>query len=131
MKEGGYVMKKEVYVYPNPPAPHRPAVFNPAICNGCNECLACQMDVLYPNPEDGKPPVIMFDEVGTVELAEICLPGAIESTVLMQKTVRERLVSSFAFKNPEETGTDSGQKRRGKEMKAVVIGATGRQERRD
>ena len=54
---------QEVYAFPNSPAPHRPVIFNEDVCNGCNRCVeCCQMDVLIPNPEKGRPPIILFPE---------------------------------------------------------------------
>ena len=52
-----------IYVQPNPPAPTRPVVFDPAICDGCNNCVeTCQTDVFIPNPVEGKPPIIMYPD---------------------------------------------------------------------
>lgn len=32
-------------------------------CNGCNRCVeVCPMDVLAPNPEKGRPPVVAYPE---------------------------------------------------------------------
>lgn len=53
----------EVFALPNPSAPDQPVVFNEAICNGCNKCVeVCQMDVFIPNPEKGKPPIILYPD---------------------------------------------------------------------
>ncbi len=39
----------------------RPLRFDPALCVGCNRCVdACQIDVLLPNPEKGRPPLVMW-----------------------------------------------------------------------
>lgn len=39
----------------------RPILFHEELCIGCNRCLeACQVDVLVPNPEKGKPPVAAY-----------------------------------------------------------------------
>ena len=36
---------------------------NPEVCKGCNVCVeVCPNDVYAPNPEKGKPPIIMFPE---------------------------------------------------------------------
>jgi NAD-dependent dihydropyrimidine dehydrogenase PreA subunit len=82
---------EKVYVYPNAPAPYRPVIFDPLICNGCNECLACQMDVLYPNEEEGRPPIIMFpDECWYCgSCVDLCpRPGAARMNhPLMQRTI--------------------------------------------
>lgn len=41
----------------------RPVVFNEEVCNGCNTCVdICPMDILAPNPEKGKPPIVMYPE---------------------------------------------------------------------
>jgi NAD-dependent dihydropyrimidine dehydrogenase PreA subunit len=54
---------KKVYAIPNANSPLRPVIFDAEICNGCNSCLeACQVDVFIPNPEKGKPPIIMFPD---------------------------------------------------------------------
>jgi len=38
-----------------------PVSIDPALCNGCNRCVeVCQVDVFAPNPEPGKPPLILF-----------------------------------------------------------------------
>lgn len=38
-----------------------PLEFNPEICNGCNLCIeVCQVDILSPNPEKGKPPIVLY-----------------------------------------------------------------------
>lgn len=43
------------------PAPTRPLRFLAEKCTGCNRCVeVCQLDVLYPNPERGKPPVVAY-----------------------------------------------------------------------
>lgn len=40
-----------------------PVEINPEICNGCNKCVeVCQCDVFAPNPEAGKPPLILFPQ---------------------------------------------------------------------
>jgi NAD-dependent dihydropyrimidine dehydrogenase PreA subunit len=34
-----------------------------AVCTGCNTCVdICVMDVLAPNPEKGKPPIVAYPE---------------------------------------------------------------------
>ncbi len=41
----------------------RPIVFNEEVCNGCNVCVdVCPMDILSPNPEKGKPPIVAFPD---------------------------------------------------------------------
>jgi NAD-dependent dihydropyrimidine dehydrogenase PreA subunit len=40
-----------------------PVVIDPEICNGCNRCVeVCQVDVFAPNPEQGKPPLVLFPQ---------------------------------------------------------------------
>jgi len=55
--------KKKVYAIPNRITPSTPVIFDPEICDGCNYCVdICQVDVFLPNPEKGKPPIIMFPD---------------------------------------------------------------------
>lgn len=43
------------------PCSARPIVYNETLCTGCNRCAnVCQVDILIPNPEQGKPPVVMY-----------------------------------------------------------------------
>ena len=74
-------MDKKVYMVPNPPTPNDVVEFDEKICNGCNRCVEiCRTDVLMPNPEKGKPPIILYaDECwhcGCCVL-ECARPGAI------------------------------------------------------
>lgn len=37
--------------------------FNEDVCDGCNICVdICMCDALAPNPEKGKPPIVMYPE---------------------------------------------------------------------
>ncbi|MFC1996930.1 ferredoxin family protein [Chloroflexota bacterium] len=48
---------------PNPPTPNRAIDFDPQICTGCNQCVEiCRSDVLMPNPERNKPPVVLYPD---------------------------------------------------------------------
>jgi NAD-dependent dihydropyrimidine dehydrogenase PreA subunit len=52
--------EKKLTVTPEP-ALFNSVTFEPEICNGCNLCIdVCQVDILYPNPEEGKPPVVLY-----------------------------------------------------------------------
>jgi NAD-dependent dihydropyrimidine dehydrogenase PreA subunit len=53
----------KVYALPNACTPSTPVTFDPEICNGCNQCVdICQVDVLIPNPQKGKPPIVLYPE---------------------------------------------------------------------
>ncbi len=55
--------QKKLMALPNISTPSSPVVFNPEICNGCNTCVdVCQIDVFMPNPEPGKPPIILHPD---------------------------------------------------------------------
>lgn len=54
-------MERKVYMVPNPPTPNTSIEFDEALCNGCNQCVEiCRTDVLMPNPEKGKPPIVLY-----------------------------------------------------------------------
>jgi len=73
--------QEKVYAVPNLPTPV-PVIFNEKLCTGCNECMeVCMIDVFIPNPEKGKPPIILHPDecfyAGCCVLA--CpIPGAIK-----------------------------------------------------
>ena len=64
MGDGRMLMAGEkVYAVPNLITPNRPLEFDENVCNGCNRCVEnCLMDVLIPNPEKGKPPIILYPD---------------------------------------------------------------------
>lgn len=50
----------EVFCFGEMPAAD-PIIFNENICIGCNKCVnICQIDVLIPNTEKGKPPIVAY-----------------------------------------------------------------------
>lgn len=56
-------MGGDVYMIPNPPTPNRAIDFDQEVCNGCNRCVAiCRSDLLMPNPEKGKPPIVLYPD---------------------------------------------------------------------
>lgn len=56
-------MAEEIRVYPNKVIPHDPVIFDENVCTGCNICVdVCVMDILMPNPEKGRPPVIVYPD---------------------------------------------------------------------
>lgn len=43
------------------PASARPIRFDADKCVGCNRCVnICQVDIFIPNPQKGKPPVVLY-----------------------------------------------------------------------
>jgi NAD-dependent dihydropyrimidine dehydrogenase PreA subunit len=81
----------EAYMLPNPPTPNRAVDFDPEICVGCNACAGiCRSDVLMPNPEKGKPPIVLYPDecwyCGTCVL-ECKRPGAIKLVHPMNQAV--------------------------------------------
>ncbi len=59
-----------------------PIAIDPELCNGCNQCLeVCQVDIFIPNPEKGKPPLLLYPEECWYDgsCVEACpVPGAIK-----------------------------------------------------
>lgn len=43
------------------PCSTRPIIYDENLCIGCNKCAdTCQVDILIPNEEKGKPPIVMY-----------------------------------------------------------------------
>ena len=82
--------RKNVVVVPESAAAN-PLTFDPDICNGCNQCIeVCQVDILLPNPEPGKPPIVLYP--GECWYGGCCVaicpkPGAIRLNVLPMNSV--------------------------------------------
>jgi NAD-dependent dihydropyrimidine dehydrogenase PreA subunit len=54
---------EKAYTTPNPTTPCKAIIFNSEICSGCNQCLeVCRTDVMIPNPEEGKPPIVLYPD---------------------------------------------------------------------
>ena len=87
------------YAFPNKPTPSMPIVIDEAKCAGCNKCVnICTMDLILPNPEKGKPPIIMYPEECYREgdcVTECPVKGAI--------TLRHPLMGRVHYKD-KETG---------------------------
>jgi NAD-dependent dihydropyrimidine dehydrogenase PreA subunit len=64
MEERGMEPEREdAVMVPNPVTPGSPILFDENVCTGCNNCLEmCVMDIFMPNPEDGKPPIVMYPD---------------------------------------------------------------------
>jgi len=73
--------QKKVVAMPNIVTPSSPVVFTDK-CNGCNTCVdVCQIDVFMPNPEKGKPPIILHPDecwYGGCCVNDCPRPGAIQ-----------------------------------------------------
>lgn len=60
MKDKVYM---KAYMVTNPLAPCRAVVIDPEVCIACNTCVeVCRTDVLVPNPEKGKPPIVLYPD---------------------------------------------------------------------
>jgi len=86
------ITKKKIYAYPNKATPSKPVIFDPKLCTGCNECVEiCTTDVLIPNPEKGKPPIILYPEecwYAGCCVGECPIPGAVKLNHPMMSKVR-------------------------------------------
>lgn len=84
--------EKKVYAIPNLPTPGRPVILNEAVCTGCNQCVdICQMDVFIPNPQTGKPPIVLYPDecwYGGCCVAHCPVSGAIKLNHPLMQRVR-------------------------------------------
>lgn len=56
-------MKEAIYTFPAFSGPSRVLKFDVEKCVGCNTCVdVCPIDVMIPNPEKGKEPIVVFAE---------------------------------------------------------------------
>lgn len=85
---------RKVYAVPEPAAAN-PITFDPVICDGCNKCVdVCQVDILMPNPERGKPPLVLYPGecwYGGCCVAVCPKPGAIKLNVPLMNKVHWEL----------------------------------------
>ena len=84
------MMRKKVYVIPDQGISD-PITFNADICDGCNRCVeVCQVDIFIPNPEKGKPPLVLYPGECWYggSCVEVCpKPGAIRLNSLSKNRV--------------------------------------------
>jgi NAD-dependent dihydropyrimidine dehydrogenase PreA subunit len=56
-------MTDKAYMVPNPVMPCRVIVIDEELCTACNMCVeVCRTDVLVPNLEEGKPPIVLYPD---------------------------------------------------------------------
>jgi NAD-dependent dihydropyrimidine dehydrogenase PreA subunit len=84
-------MTEQAWMIPNRMTPNRAVSFDKDICIGCNRCVdICRSDVLMPNPESGKNPIVLYPDecwyCGTCVL-ECPRPGAITMLHPMNQAV--------------------------------------------
>ena len=84
------MIMKKIHFRPES-AVSNPVDFNPDICDGCNRCVeVCQVDILIPNPEKRKPPIVAFPGecwYGGCCVAVCPKPGAITLRALLMNKV--------------------------------------------
>jgi NAD-dependent dihydropyrimidine dehydrogenase PreA subunit len=107
-------MVKKAYMVPNPMTPCQAIFIDPELCTGCNSCVdVCRTDVLLPNLEKGKPPIVMYPDecwFGGCCVEECPVPGAIRMVQpLNQRTGWKRKETGEYFrigmKNPPPPNT--------------------------
>jgi NAD-dependent dihydropyrimidine dehydrogenase PreA subunit len=56
-------MYSKAYMVPNPMTPNQAIFINAELCTGCKQCIqVCRSDVMVPNPEKGKPPIVLYPD---------------------------------------------------------------------
>ena len=57
------MIERTAWMVANPLAPCQSIVIDEELCIACNQCVeVCRTDVLLPNPEKGKPPVVLYPD---------------------------------------------------------------------
>jgi NAD-dependent dihydropyrimidine dehydrogenase PreA subunit len=84
-------MENKAYLVANPLTPCQAVIIDPKLCNGCNACVeVCRTDVLVPNPEKGKPPIVIYPDecwFGGCCVESCPVPG----TIRMQHPLNQRI----------------------------------------
>lgn len=93
-------MKKELFATVVP-CSARPLIYNEALCVGCNRCAeVCQVDILLPNPEKGKPPIVAYP--GECYYCGSCVMACrIEGAIRLQHPLMNR-AKFVPVKSPEQ-----------------------------
>jgi Na+-translocating ferredoxin:NAD+ oxidoreductase RNF subunit RnfB len=87
-------MPEDTRMFPNIVTPSNPVTFDEKVCIGCNQCVeVCVMGTLMPNPEKGKPPIVLYpDECSYDGLCVVNCPlwqkGAIQFHHPLHQNVR-------------------------------------------
>ena len=56
-------MENKAYMVPNLTTLCQAIIIDPELCTGCNTCVeVCHTDLFIPNPEKGKPPVVLYPD---------------------------------------------------------------------
>lgn len=78
--------KEDVRVFPNMSTPNQAVIHDPNVCIGCNTCVeVCHQDVMIPNPEKGKPPIVVWpDECWPCGICVINCPLGLEAKAIKQ-----------------------------------------------
>ena len=107
-------MGEKAYLVASPMTPCRAIIINPELCTACNACVeVCPTDVLVPNPEKGKPPIVLYPDECWFDgscIAHCPVPGAIRiEHPLNQRAAWKRKETGEIFrvgmKNPPPPNT--------------------------
>ena len=60
-RKDNYMQGKKEFIVKEVGCSARPIIYDESKCIGCNRCASvCQCDILFPNNEKGKPPIVMY-----------------------------------------------------------------------
>ena len=84
-------MYTKAKMVPNPPTPNQAIFIDEKLCTGCNTCVdVCRTDVLLPNPEKGKPPIVMYPD--ECWFAGCCVGHCpVEGAIRMEHPLNQRI----------------------------------------
>jgi NAD-dependent dihydropyrimidine dehydrogenase PreA subunit len=84
------VIENKAYLVPNAVAPGQTVTIDESKCVGCNKCTTkCRMQTIMPNPEKGKPPVVIYPD--ECWFCGLCVEACPVEAITLHYPINQRL----------------------------------------